>query len=86
MAKSKVIKDRWGYTINGYDELYQFFPTRQAAVKDAYSTLKSDFSDYEDDITVELYQLAEVIKVELEVKEVETVVVKKQTTIKEVVK
>ena len=86
MAKSKVIKDRWGYTINGYDELYEFFPTRQAAIKDAYSTLKSNFNDDEGDITVELYQLTEVIKVELDIKEVETVVVKKQATIKEVVK
>lgn len=81
---AKKITDRWGYTFNGYDELYEFFPTRQAALKDAYNHLKCNPGDYEGKTTIELYQLAEVVSVVLDVKEVETVVVKKQAVIKEV--
>ena len=81
--KSAAPKESWAYIINNGDECYRLFNSRASALK----TARDEIQDYyynDKEVTVNVYQKVEVVKFNLNIEEVSSVVTKKVATAKEI--
>jgi hypothetical protein len=80
MARNKNSLN-WGYTINGLDEIYSFYPSREAALEAAKEGVTYNY-DHAETIKVSLYQKVETIEFQVQVVEVPSVIKKTTVTLK----